>query len=135
MARTPRRPAPPRMPWSDPRRWAWINAFGFAISVFLALFLLLVLVRTVMPKADALEADVPMVYIVASLLTCLGTVALAAYVVFGLMARGADLGSVHARHVIVLWSAIGLAFALAVRRRSSMTSSSRRNSVTSSNSR
>lgn len=112
MARTPRRPAPPPLPWSDPRRWAFINAFGFALSVFLALFLLLVLVRTVMPKADALESDVPMVYIVASLLTCLGTVALAAYVVIGLMARGADLGSVHARHVIVLWSAIGLAFAL-----------------------
>lgn len=112
MARTTRRTAPPRLPWNDPRRWTWVNAFGFALSVFLALFLLLLAVRTFMPKADPFEPGIAMVYVGASLLTCLGTVVLAAYVVIGLMARGANLGSVHARHVIVLWSAIGLAFAL-----------------------
>ena len=113
MAERRRRAAPPpRLPWTDPRRWAWINAFGFALSVFLALFLLLVAVRAVMPKAEPFTFELPMVYVVASGLTCLGTVTLCAYVVLGLMARGADLGSPHARHVVLLWSAIGLAFAL-----------------------
>lgn len=113
MAERSRRTAPPpRPPWTDPRRWAWINAFGFALSVFLALFLLLVAVRAIMPKAEPFEFQLPVVYVVASALTCLATVVLCGWVVFGLMARGADVGSAHARHVILLWSAVGLAFAL-----------------------
>ncbi len=112
MARTPRPPSRPHYAWNDPRRWTWVNAFGFALSLFLLIFLLLFAVRTLMPSTTRVQASIPTVYVAASLLACAATVVLAVWVVIGLMARGADLGSVHARHVIVLWSACGLAFAL-----------------------
>lgn len=106
-----RRAAAP-LPWHDPRRWAWVHGLGFALCLFLALFLVLWLLRTLLPEADEMAFAMPIAFVAASVLTCLLTVALCALLVFGWMARGANLADPRARTLLLLWSAAGLLFSL-----------------------
>ena len=106
------RRATPPLSWHDPRRWAWVHGLGFALCVFLALFLVLWVLRTLLPEADEVAFSLPLAFVVASLASCLLTVVLCAVLVFGWMARGANLADPRARTILLLWSASGLLFSL-----------------------
>jgi hypothetical protein len=102
----------PRPPFWHRSRLGWANGLGFALTLFLGLWLLLALVSTVLPGADPVRFSLPTVYVAACLLTQLAVVVLGAVIVFRFMWSGADLSAHGPRLTIFLWSCAGLLFHL-----------------------
>jgi len=102
----------PRPPFWHRSRLGWANALGFALTLFLGLWLLLALVRTVLPGADPLKFTLPTVYVAVCLLTQLSVVVLGGVIVFRFMWSGADLSTHTPRLYVFLWTCAGLLFHL-----------------------
>jgi hypothetical protein len=110
MRERPARPA--KLPFWDRSRLGWVNALGFALTVFLALWLLLVVFATFLPKADPVEFPIPTIYILVCGIMQVATIALGAVIVLGLMWRGADLSTHTPRLYVFFWTCAGLLFYL-----------------------
>lgn len=93
-------------------RLGWVNALGFALTVFLALWLLLVVFATFLPKAEAISFPIPKPYILACAVTQVVTIAMGAVIVVGLMWRGADFSTHTPRLYVFFWTCAGLLFYL-----------------------
>ena len=104
---------PNKPPITDPARWTWVLGLGFALTAFMALWLLIAGVGAVIGKplhASQATNVVPSMFMWASLGTAIVTVVLGGIVVFAYMMRGADLASSQARTTVLLWSVAGLVF-------------------------
>jgi hypothetical protein len=100
----------PTLPITHPARWAWVNALGFALTLFLALWLLLALFRTLMPDRAPLAFAIPVPYVAACLLAQAVVIALGATIVFRFAWHGHDLGAPTPRFYVFAWSCAGLLF-------------------------
>ncbi len=108
-----RRPAPAaKAPFWHRSRLGWVNAFGFALTLFLGIFLVMAVFANLMPKADPLRFGLPMPFVLVLALAQAATVALAATVVFGFMMRGADFHTHRPRLYVFWWTCAGLLFFL-----------------------
>jgi hypothetical protein len=108
-----RRPEPPaKPPFWHRSRLAWVNALGFALTLFLGVWLLLFAVANVLPDSDPFTFPFPMVYAIVLLLCQCVTIALGAVIVFGFMWRGADFHTHKPRLYVFFWTCAGLLFAL-----------------------
>lgn len=104
------RPAP--VPFWHRRRLGWVNALGFALTLFLGLWLLLALFRSFLPGADRLAFPIPTAYVLACLLSHLAVVVLGSIIVFRFMWRGADFTTHTPRLYVFWWTCAGLLFFL-----------------------
>jgi hypothetical protein len=108
-----RRPEPPaKPPFWHRSRLAWVNALGFALTLFLGLWLLLFTASNFMPGSDPFKIPFPGVYAAVLFLSQIVTVALGSVVVFGFMWRGADFHTHKPRLYVFFWTCAGLLFAL-----------------------
>lgn len=103
---------PPKPPIWDRSRLGWINALGFALTLFLGLWLLLFTAANVLPDADPFELAFPTVFAAVLFLAQTATVVLGAVVVFGFMWRGADFHTHGPRMWVFFWTCAGLLFSL-----------------------
>lgn len=111
MARRRNEP-PPKPPFWDRSRLAWINALGFALTLFLGLWLLLFAAANVLPDSDPFTFGFPLVFAIVLFLAHLATVVLGGIVVFGFMWRGADFHAHTPRLYVFFWTCAGLLFSL-----------------------
>ena len=111
MARRRNEP-PPKPPFWDRSRLGWINALGFALTLFLGIWLLLFAAANVMPEADPFELGFPTVFAVVLFLAQVATIVLGGIVVFGFMWRGADFHTHKPRLYVFFWTCAGLLFSL-----------------------
>lgn len=108
-----RRPEPPpKPPFWDRSRLGWINALGFALTLFLGVWLLLFAAANLLPDAAPFELAFPTVFAIVLFLAHLTTVILGCVVVFGFMWRGADFHTHKPRLYVFFWTCAGLLFAL-----------------------
>lgn len=107
------RPEPPAKPpiWHR-SRMGWVNALGFALTFFLALWLLMAVFANLLPSADPIEFPIPTAFVVVLLLAHVATVALCLTLVIGFMLRGADLNEHKPRMYTFFWTCAGLLFFL-----------------------
>lgn len=104
--------APPKPPFWHRSRLAWVNALGFALTLFLGLWLLLFVAANLLPDAEPFSFEFPAVYGVVLFVTQGLTIGLACIVVFGFMLRGADFHTHQPRLYVFFWTCAGLLFAL-----------------------
>lgn len=104
--------ARPRPPFWHRRRLGWANALGFALTLFLGLWLLLAVFRSLLPGADALEFPIPAAYVAVCLFAQVAVVALGALIVFRFMWQGADFTTHTPRLYVFGWTCAGLLFYL-----------------------
>ncbi len=107
-----RAPQRPKLPFWHRHRLAWINALGFALTVFLALWFVLVAFNSLMPDSEPLEFPIPVTYIIVLTITQLMVVGLGAYIVIGLMWRGVDFHTHKPRLYVFFWTCAGLLYYL-----------------------
>ncbi len=108
-----RRPEPaPKPPFWHRSRLAWVNALGFALTLFLGVWLLLFVVANLLPDSDPFTFTFPTVFAIVLLVTQAVTIALGAVIVFGFMWRGADFHTHKPRLYVFFWTCAGLLFAL-----------------------
>jgi hypothetical protein len=93
-------------------RLGWANALGFALTVFLALWLLLVVVASFLPDADPVAFPIPTTYILVGGIAHVLTVVMGGVIVLGLMWRGADFSTHTPRLYVFFWTCMGLLFYL-----------------------
>ncbi len=110
MARRPE--PPPKPPFWHRSRLTWVNALGFALTLFLGIFLLLAGFSNVMPKSDPIRFEIPTAFAAVLVLAQLATVGLGAVVVFGFMMRGADFHTHKPRLYVFWWTCAGFLFFL-----------------------
>ncbi|MDA1193580.1 MAG: hypothetical protein O2894_00170 [Planctomycetota bacterium] len=103
---------PPKPPWWHRSRLGWVNALGFALTLFLGLWLLLFAAANLLPDAEPFRFGFPTVFAIVLFVTHAVTVALGAVVVFGFMWRGADFHAHKPRLYVFFWNCAGLLFAL-----------------------
>jgi hypothetical protein len=103
---------PAKPPLWHRSRMGWVNALGFAMTAYLALWGVLAVFSNLMPNADALSFPFPTAFVVVLSLAHLATVVLGALIVFGFMLRGEDLNAHTPRMVIFGWTCTGLLFFL-----------------------
>ena len=108
-----RRPEPARRPpfWHR-SRLGWVNALGFALTLFMGLWLVLATIGNVMPGSAPVRFVFPAVFAIVLILSQTATVALGAIVVFGFMWRGADFHTHKPRLYVFFWTCAGLLFSL-----------------------
>jgi len=108
------RPEPPaaKPPIWHRSRLGWVNALGFALTFFLALWLLMAVFANVLPSRDPIEFPIPTAFVVVLLLAHVATVALCLTLVIGFMLRGADLNEHKPRMYTFFWTCAGLLFFL-----------------------
>ena len=102
---------PTKAPFWHRSRLGWVNALGFALTVFYAGWLLLVVFRTLMPDARPVQFTLPVAYVLVT--AC----ALITHIVFcGLVLshawRGGDFREPRAHAHVLIWSISGLALFL-----------------------
>lgn len=107
----PRNRPAPKAPFWHRSRLGWVNSLGFAITVFYAGWLLLVLFRTVLPGADALRFTLPVAYVVA-IASVLVTHIVFCGMVLSHAWRGGDFRESRAHSHVLLWSVSGIALFL-----------------------
>lgn len=102
-------------PNSPPPFWhrsqlRWVNGLGFAMSLALALWLLLALLGQLAPQKNAPPFPYPFIYMVVGGIALVGTVVLFAIVLFRFLWQGVDFGQYKPRVYLFLWSLAGLLF-------------------------
>jgi hypothetical protein len=90
----------------------WVNALGFALTLFLGVWLLMAVFSNVLPGSGPIRFAFPTVFAVALVLAQAATVALGATIVFGFMWRGADFHAHRPRLYLFFWTCAGLLFSL-----------------------
>ena len=107
------RVAPPAKPplWHR-SRMGWVNALGFSLTFYLAVWLLLVVFSNLMPNADPRRFPIPTAFVVVLGAAHLATIGLCAVIVFRFMLRGEDMNSHQPRMFIFYWTCSGLLFFL-----------------------
>ena len=109
MARRP--PTPAKPPFWHRSRLGWANALGFALTLFLGLWLLLAVFSNLLPKSDPIQFDIPMAFVAVLGLAQIATIGLGAMVV-SFMWRGADFHTHRPRLFVFWWTCAGLLFFL-----------------------
>ncbi len=107
-----RAPEPPKRPIWHPSRFGWANGLGFALGVFLALFIMGVAGSALLGRSEPLTFSFPAIYAYASMATLLILVGFTCVLIFGVAWKGADFGTHRARNLVFLWSLAGLLFFL-----------------------
>ena len=107
-----RTPPPPKPPLWHRSRLGWVNALGFALTFYLALWLLMVTFANLMPNAEDRTWPIPMAFVIVLAIAHVATVALGSVIVCGFMLRGADLNTHAPRMYIFYWTCAGLLFFL-----------------------
>ena len=95
----------------DPSRLSWVNGLGFALTCGYTGWLILVVLRSVMPDADPIRFTIPTPYIAVTVLTLLAMIFFCG-LVMNRAWRGGDFRESSARHHVLFWSLAGLAFFL-----------------------
>ena len=93
-------------------RLGWVNALGFALTLFLGVWLVLAVFNNLLPGADPIEFTISPAFIAVLSLAQVATVALGAVIVFVFMWRGADFQSHTPRLYVFLWTCAGVLFYL-----------------------
>ena len=109
MARRP--PTPAKLPFWHRSRLGWVNALGFALTLFLGVWILLAGVSNLLPNSDPLRFGLPVAFVIVLGLAQIATVALGAVVV-SFMWRGADFHAHRPRLYVFWWTCAGLLFFL-----------------------
>jgi len=109
MARRP--PTPAKPPIWHRSRLGWVNALGFALTLFLGVWLLMSIVSNLLPSSDPIAFGLPTAFVAVLALAQVATVALGAVVV-GFMWRGADFHTHRPRLFVFWWTCAGLLFFL-----------------------
>lgn len=91
-------------------RFRWVNGLGFAMTLALALWLLLAAVGQLVPEKNAGPFPYPMIYMVVGGLALVATVALFAILLFRFLWQGVDFSHYKPRVYLFLWSLAGLLF-------------------------
>ena len=104
-------PARGRAPFWHRTRLRWINGLGFAMTLILALWALLI-PMSMLGKAKFIPfSNVPFAFLAILGISAVATIGLL-IVVFRHMARGDDLGAPQPRRVLFYWSVAGLLYFL-----------------------
>ena len=107
------RPEPPaKPPFWHRSRLGWVNALGFALTFFLAVWLLMAAFANLLPGRDPIEFSIPTAFVVVLFMAHVATVALCLTLVIGFMLRGADLNEHKPRMYTFFWTCAGLLFFL-----------------------
>jgi hypothetical protein len=101
-----------KLPFWHRRRLGWVNAAGFALTLFIGVWMVLAFVSNLLPGADPIEFGISPAFIVVLSLTQVATVALGAVIVFVFMWRGADFSSHTPRLYVFFWTCAGVLFYL-----------------------
>ncbi|MHC5010591.1 MAG: hypothetical protein ACYTG6_06510 [Planctomycetota bacterium] len=102
--------APSRGP--DRRHFRGVNAIGFALCVFFALWLLIFLLSLLKGGLRDAAFPMPAAYVAVGALSLLGTLYLFGVIVFKFMWHGEDLSSWRARFLFFAWTCTGVLFFL-----------------------
>lgn len=109
MARRP--PPPAKPPFWHRSRLGWVNAMGFALTLFLGIWILLAVFSNLLPKSDPLRFGLPVPFVIVLGLAQIATVTLGGIVV-SFMWRGADFHTHRPRLFVFWWTCAGLLFFL-----------------------
>lgn len=104
--------SPSKPPFWHRSRLGWVNALGFALTLFLGAWLLLAVVNNLLPGADPVRFEIGTAFLLVLALTQVATVALGAIIVFVFMWRGADFHGHTPRLYVFFWTLAGLLFYL-----------------------
>ncbi|MDJ0975680.1 MAG: hypothetical protein QNJ98_14555 [Planctomycetota bacterium] len=88
----------------------WVNGLGFAMSLALALWLLLATAGNLLPSQGNEPMPYPLVYMVAGGAALIATVVLFGIILFRFLWRGVDFSEYTPRVYLFLWSIGGLLF-------------------------
>jgi hypothetical protein len=105
-------PSDRRPPFWDRRRLFWVNALGFALTLFLGIWLVLVLFSSLLRDAQPIEFTIPAAFVLACGVAQLATIVLGGVIVLGLAWRGADFTAHTPRLYLFFWTCAGLLFYL-----------------------
>ncbi|MDJ0522612.1 MAG: hypothetical protein QNJ90_11145 [Planctomycetota bacterium] len=109
MARRP--PPPAKPPFWHRSRLGWVNALGFALTLFLGVWLLMAIFSNLLPKSEPIRFGIPVPFVIVLGLAQVTTIALGAIVV-SFMWRGADFHTHQPRLYVFWWTCAGLLFFL-----------------------
>jgi hypothetical protein len=101
-----------RPPFWHRRRLFWVNALGFALTLFLGIWLLLVLFSSFLRDAQPLAFPIPLPFVLACALSQVATIVLGGIIVLGFAWRGADFTAHTPRLYLFFWTCAGLLFYL-----------------------
>lgn len=100
------------LPFWHRNRLRWVNGLGFAMSLALALWLLLATAGNMLPTDKPQPMPYPLVYMVVGGAALIATVVLFAVILFRFLWRGVDFGEYKPRVYLFFWSMSGLLFFL-----------------------